>query len=115
MRKQAEDYGLVMSDEAVKASDDFGDSVALMQQTLTGMKNRMMGEFLPSLTLVTDGLAKLFTGDTSGLNSINDGIGQFVDKISQAIPQIIKVGGSILQALATAIMENMPLLVTTLS
>ena len=42
MRKQAEDYGLVMSDEAVKASDDFGDSVALMQQTLTGMKNRMM-------------------------------------------------------------------------
>jgi len=112
MRKQAEDYGLVMSDEAVKASDDFGDSVALMQQTLTGMKNRMMGEFLPALTLVTDGLALLFTGDTSGLAGINKGIGQFVDKIAQAIPQIIKVGGSILQALATAIMENMPLLVT---
>lgn len=112
MRKQAEDYGLVMSDEAVAASDAFGDSVSLMQQTLTGMKNRMMGEFLPSLTLVTDGLAKLFTGDTSGLDGINKGIGQFVDKIAQAIPQIIKVGGSILQALATAIMQNMPLLVT---
>jgi hypothetical protein len=112
MRKQAEDYGLVMSDEAIAASDAFGDSVALMQQTLTGMKNRMMGEFLPSLTLVTDGLAKLFTGDTSGLDSINKGIGQFVDKISQAMPQIIEVGGSILQALATAIMQNMPLLVT---
>jgi hypothetical protein len=112
MRKQAEDYGLVMSDEAIAASDAFGDSVSLMQQTLTGMKNRMMGEFLPSLTLVTDGLAKLFTGDTSGLDSINKGIGQFVDKISQAMPQIIEVGGSILQALATAIMQNMPLLVT---
>ena len=112
MRKQAEDYGLVMSDEAVKASDDFGDSVSLMLQTLTGMKNRMMGEFLPSLTLVTDGLAKLFTGDMSGLDSINEGIGQFADKIAQAIPQIIEVGGSILQALATAIMDNMPLLVT---
>lgn len=112
MRKQAEDYGLVMSDEAVKASDDFGDSVSLMQQTLTGMKNRMMGEFLPALTLVTDGLAKLFTGDTSGLDGINQGIGQFVDKISQAIPQIIEIGGSIIQALASAIMQNMPLLVT---
>ena len=111
MRKQAEDYGLVMSDEAVKASDDFGDSVSLMQQTLTGMKNRMMGEFLPALTMVTDGLAKLFTGDMSGLDSINKGIGGFVDKIAEAIPQIIKVGGSILQALATAIMDNMPLLV----
>ena len=112
MRKQAEDYGLVMSDEAVKASDDFGDSVSLMQQTLTGMKNRMMGEFLPSLTLVTDGLAKLFTGDMSGLEGINEGIGQFVDKISQAIPQIIEVGGSIIQALVSALMQNMPLLVT---
>jgi hypothetical protein len=112
MRKQAEDYGLVMSDEAVKASDDFGDSVALMQQTLTGMKNRMTGEFLPSLTLVTDGLAKLFTGDTSGLDSISDGIGGFVDKIAQAIPQIIEVGGSIIQALVSALVQNMPLLVT---
>ena len=112
MRKQAEDYGIVMSDEAVKASDDFGDSVSLMQQTLTGMKNRMMGEFLPSLTLVTDGLAKLFTGDMSGLQGINQGIGQFVDKISQAIPQIIEVGGSIIQALISALMQNMPLLVT---
>jgi hypothetical protein len=112
MRKQAEDYGLVMSDESVKASDDFGDSVSLMQQTLTGMKNRMMSEFLPSLTLVTDGLAKLFTGDTSGLDSINDGISGFVDKIAQAIPQIIEVGGSIIQSLVSALMQNMPLLVT---
>lgn len=112
MRKQAEDYGLVMSDEAVKASDDFGDSVSLMQQTLTGMKNRMMGEFLPALTLVTNGLAKLFTGDMSGLDSINKGIGGFVDKIAEAIPQIIEVGGSIIQALVSALMQNMPLLVT---
>ena len=112
MRKQAEDYGLVMSDEAVAASDAFGDSVSLMKQTLTGLKNRMMADFLPALTQVTDGLALLFTGDTSGLDGINKGISQFVDKIAQAIPQIISIGGSILQALATAIMDNMPLLVT---
>ena len=112
MRKQAEDYGLVMSDEAIAASDAFGDSVSLMQQTLTGMKNRMMGEFLPALTEVTDGLALLFTGDTSGLDKINKGISGFADKIAKAIPQIIEIGGSIVQTLATAIMNNMPLLVT---
>lgn len=111
MRKQAEDYGLVMSDEAVKASDDFGDSVSLMQQTLTGMKNRMIGDFLPSLTLVTDGLAKLFTGDTNGLDGINQGLSDFVGKIAEATPQIVEVGGSILQALATAIITNLPMLV----
>lgn len=113
MRKQAEDYGLVMSDEAIAASDAFGDSVSLMKQTLTGMKNRMMGDFLPSLTQVTDGLAKLFTGDTSGLDSINQGITGFVNKIAEALPQVISIGGSILQTLATAIMNNMPMLITT--
>ena len=113
MRKQAEDYGLVMSDEAVKASDDFGDSVSLMQQTLTGMKNRMMGEFLPSLTLVTDGLAKLFTGDMSGLEGINQGMKRFFDQIAQAMPQIIELGGSLLTALAGSIIQNLPLLVDT--
>lgn len=113
MKKQAEDYGLIMSDSAVAASDAFGDSVSLMQQTLTGMKNRMISEFLPALTQVTDGLALLFTGDTSGLDGINSGLGEFVNKISEAIPQIMTVGGSILQALASAIMSNMPLLVTS--
>jgi len=113
MRKQAEDYGLVMSDEAIAASDAFGDSVSLMQQTLTGMKNRMMGEFLPSLTLVTDGLAKLFTGDTSGLDGINQGIGEFVNKISETMPKILEIGGSILGGLADSIIANLPLLVTT--
>lgn len=112
LKKQAEDYGLIMSQDAVNASVKFGDSVDLMKQTLTGLKNRMMSEFLPALTLVTDGLAKLFTGDMSGLDSINEGIGGFVDKIAQAIPQIIEVGGSIIQSLVSALMQNMPLLVT---
>lgn len=113
MRKQAEDYGLVMSDESVAASDAFGDSASLMEQTLNGMKNRMMGEFLPSLTLVTDGLAKLFTGDMSGLDSINQGINDFVNKIIEAMPKILEIGGSILGGLAESIIENLPLLVST--
>ena len=113
LKKQAEDYGLILSQDAVNASVKFGDSVDLMQQTLGGMKNRMMSEFLPALTNVTDGLALLFTGDMSGLDDINDGITEFVDKIADAIPQIVEIGGSILQTLATAIMNNMPILVTT--
>ncbi|NCC84023.1 MAG: hypothetical protein EOM03_07840 [Clostridia bacterium] len=113
LKKQAEDYGLIMSQDAVNASVKFRDSVSLMQQTLTGMKNRMMSEFLPSLTEVTDGLALLFTGDMSGLDSINSGISNFVDKISEAIPQIVEVAGSLLQTFATAIMDNLPLLVET--
>lgn len=115
MRKQAEDYGMVMSDDAVKASGEFADSIATMQGAMTGLKNRMMAEFLPSLTKVTDGLTVLFTGDTSGIDSINEGIGEFVDEISSAIPQIMEIGGSILGSLAQAIMDNLPTLIAAAS
>lgn len=107
----AEKYGMVMSDEAVKASASFKDSVTTMSMTMQGMRNRMMGEFLPALTEVTDGLALLFTGDMSGLEQVEEGITGFIDKLSEVIPQIMEVGGSIVTSLLTAIISNLPKLV----
>lgn len=104
----AEKYGMVMSDEAIKASASFKDSVTTMSMTMQGMRNRMMGEFLPALTQVTDGLALLFTGDMSGLEQVEEGITGFIDKLSEVIPQIMEVGGSIVTSLLTAVISNLP-------
>ena len=109
--KIAETYGMVMPDAAVKAGAAFKDSVTTMQMTFTGMKNRMMGEFLPALTQVTDGLAKLFAGDMSGTEELSNGVSEMVNKISEVVPKIMEVGGSILEALATAILDNLPTLI----
>lgn len=113
LRKQAHEYGMVMSDESVKASAAFQDSLNVMQQTLNGLKNKTFAEFLPALTQVTDGLGKLFAGDMSGLDDINAGIQSFVDTLSSAIPQILEIGMSILKALAEAIIQNLPMLIET--
>lgn len=113
LKKQAEDYGLVMSDEAVAASAAFCDSMNLMQQTMKGMKNRMMAEFLPSLTKVTDGLALLFTGDTSGVDAINEGINEILEKVDEIMPKVLEVGGSILSNLAGVLLENLPTIIDT--
>lgn len=113
LKKQAEDYGLVMSDEAVAASAAFCDSMNLMQQTMKGMKNRMMAEFLPSLTKVTDGLALLFTGDTSGVDAINEGINEILGKVDEIMPKVLEVGGSIISNLAGVLLENLPTIIDT--
>lgn len=113
LKKQAEDYGLVMSDEAVAASAAFCDSMNLMQQTMKGMKNRMMAEFLPSLTKVTDGLALLFTGDTSGVDAINEGINEILEKVDEIMPKVLEVGGSIIENLAGVLLENLPKIIDT--
>lgn len=107
----AEKYGMVMSDDAVKASANFEDSLTTMSMTMDGLRNRMSAEFLPALTQVTDGLALLFTGDMSGLEQIEEGIQGIVDKISTVLPKIMEVGGSIVSSLATAVINNLPTLV----
>lgn len=107
----AEKYGMVMSDKAVKASAAFKDSLTTLSMTFQGLKNRMMGEFLPSLTNVTDGLAKLFAGDKSGLEDIENGIAGIGSKLKEILPTMLEIGVSILESLAKSIIEALPDLV----
>lgn len=105
-------YGMVMPDSAVKASAAFEDSLTTMQMTMTGLKNRMMGEFLPAFTQVTDGLALLFTGDLSGIDDINNGIDEILNTISSAMPTLLEAGGRIIESLVMGIIENLPKMAT---
>lgn len=109
----AEKYGMVMPEETVKASAAFKDSVTTMQMTMTGLKNRMMGEFLPAFTQVTDGLALLFTGDMSGMDDIEAGLDGIIGKIDQMLPKVMEIGGEIIQTIAMSIIEDLPELTTS--
>ena len=109
--EQAEKYGMVMPDSAVKASAAFEDSVTTMKMTMQGLRNRMMGDFLPAITQVTDGLGKLFAGDMSGADDVAKGIENVITKMSDLMPKIIEVGGKVIRALADAILKNIPKLI----
>jgi len=111
--QMAEDYGMVMSDEMVAASANFTDSMTTLTGTLTGVKNNMIGQFLPACTSVTDGLAKVFSGDMSGMEDINAGISEFVDQVDTLLPQVLEIGGGIIAALADAIIQHLPDLMQT--
>lgn len=111
----AERYGLVMSEKAVKGSAEFEDSLTTLRGVITGLRNKFIGEFYPSLTLVTDGLSKMFSGvDTSGgLKSIDTGIKQFSEKLNQILPHVQEVGGKILSTLGQAIATNLPTILSS--
>ena len=102
----AEKYGMVMSDAAVKASADFTDSVTTMQMTMTGLKNRMMSEFLPAATQITDGLGKIFAGDMSGADDVAQGIIGIANKIGEMAPVIWEAAKRIGGQLIEGIMSN---------
>lgn len=92
----AKRYGLVMSDEAVKASADFKDSLTTLDGALRGAKNAMMAEFLPSVTQMSDGLAMIVAGDIDqGIQSISDGLTTMLGKLQEALPKFLENGGKI--------------------
>lgn len=101
--------GFVMSDEQVKASAAYGDSLDNLTKTFGGLKNSLFSQFMPSLTTVMDGLTEIFGGDSEkGIGLISDGIDQLVTDISDKLPQFIDVGMEILMAIVDAIIDNLP-------
>ena len=115
MRQQVHDLGGVMSNDAVKAAAAYKDSLQNMQTAISGLKNKLAGDLLPSVTTVMDGLTLLFSGgDTDeAIEMIGEGIDQLCEKLEELIPQVMEIGGQILMKLAEAIIENLPTLIDT--
>ena len=105
MKDQVHELGGVMSDDAVKAGAAFQDSLQNLKTSLTGAKNNLMGEFLPSLTTVMDGLTALFSGDESGIGKIKQGIEDFAKSLSEKLPTVLKTVGGIAESLIGALPE----------
>lgn len=111
MKQQVHDLGGVMSDEAVKAGASYQDSLQNLRTVLGGLKNNLMGEFLPSITSVMDGLTALFSGDESGIGKIQEGIESFASKLNERLPSVIQT----ISGVAESLVSSLPSLFETLA
>ncbi len=111
MRDRVHELGGVMSDEAVKNSAAFQDSLQDLQTSFTGVKNSVMSEMLPSFTSVMDGLASLVVGEEGAKEKITAGIQGIVSNITEAMPQLV----SGFSTLAEALLEVAPELISALA
>lgn len=119
---ECENYGMVMSDEAVEASAAFQDSLTKLQGTMTGLKNNIVGEMLPGIQLVMDGLSDLAVGNEQAGEEIKSGVESVIGAIQGLIPQAVELlsmiaaavlssAPSIIQALAQGVIDSMPILI----
>ena len=106
--KMAEEYGMVLSDDAVVAAADFCDAQTTMQGAITGFKNKVAAQFLPAATDVVNGIAKMFSGDTSGFDDIKNGIGKIATDIVGKIPEFLDAGGRLIGGLIEGLIARLP-------
>ncbi len=109
---KANDLGMVMSDDGVKASATFQDSLTSLKGTMQGVKNNIMAQFLPGLSSIADGLADVLGG--KGADKLSQGITQLLGELKSKAPDVLstitQVGTTVIQGLG----PMLPSLVSTI-
>lgn len=115
---EAHEVGYVMSDDMVESFGDLDDNMVRLSNGAQAAKQAMGTVLLPILTQLSgEGVSLLndFTnavletnGDIDQLGSVIDEmLPQALDLINEYLPMVIEVGGSIIETLAQAIIDNL--------
>ena len=135
MMQQVHDLGGVMSDDAVKASAAYQDSLQNVKTAISGVGRNIGTSFMPAITEMMDGFSALITGNDDAIEGLESGFQKFIenaektaDKIADAadklipividtiaknLPKLVNSAMRIVKTLAEAILKNLPLLITT--
>lgn len=117
MKDRVHELNGVLSDESVKAGAAFQDQLQDMQTSFQSIGRNLISEFLPGITTAMSGLTDIFKGgffnQLKGQGEINKGIDEILTQITNKIPEIMKIGSTIILALANSLISNLPSLITT--
>jgi hypothetical protein len=112
MKDRLHELGGVMSDEDVKAAAAFQDSLQDMTTGFEALQRNLVSGFMPSLTSVMDGVSDIFAGDTDkGLENISAGVEGLIGNITDLVPKLLSIGGSLVGTLAQSVLDNLPTLI----
>lgn len=120
---QLSELGGIMSDDAVANSAAFEDAMTNLHTAFSGFANGILSEALPGMTLFSEGLAGLVSGQEGAAEQMAEGVTQIVDAVVQGIPlfmdAVVQIGAALLEqaptiieSLVNGIVANGPQLMT---
>lgn len=108
LRQQLHEMGGVMSDEAVKNAAAYEDSLQNMQTAITGIKNGIASNFIPSITTVMDGITGILSGSEDGIETVKSGIEQFASAVTDSVDDIKNRLSGIMEPLLSGLESLIP-------
>ena len=121
--KQAEEAGIILSQEQLDSLNGVADAVDTLKATATGAGRLFVTQFAEPLSsgieTVTELVSRLSTAFAEGgFDALADEIGNVLtdalDYISNALPRVMEVGTKIVLTLANSILQSLPSLITSL-
>lgn len=110
-KQAAEDLGMVMSEDMIKAGDDFGDMLDNVKGMMAGLGNQIGSQLLPSMTQGLDAFIGFVQGTEGAEEKLQGAMDGMVSAITEIIPQFVEKGAGILLALVEGIVTALPSLV----
>ena len=107
------DLGAYMDEDAIAASDNYQDTMTDLQDSIKGMKMRVISDFLPGITSVMDGLAKVFSGK-GGVGEIQDGLKSIIDNLAALAPKLLPIAQTLISSLISGFAPMLPSLVSAI-
>lgn len=128
MRAEAHDLGLVLSEDTLNASVAFNDSLTTLKGAVTGIAGNLMGELMPGLQGVTDGLVGFVSGSMSAEEAttmMSEGVQSLLETVTtmltEGIPMLLEMAVQLFMAIVdalptvtTALAEALPNIITTI-
>lgn len=110
LKKRAHELGVVMSDEMLKSAENAQDSLTDFNASIKGIKQNIVGAFLPSISGVVNGLTDIFSGSdvNGGLQKIEKNVGDIAKNLISRAPEFAKTAGVIISAILSAVSGSMP-------
>lgn len=85
---EAERYGMVIGEDAVKASADFQDSITKLKKTAGGLAKGLVSEFMPGISTLANGFSDMVAGVDGADEKVQEGITQIGDALTNTLPKI---------------------------
>lgn len=101
------ELGAYMDEDAIAASDNYQDTMQDLQDSISGLKTRVITDFLPGMTSVMSGLSKVFSGK-GGVDEIQSGLQAVIGKITSLAPQFLPVAQTIITSLISGFGPMIP-------
>lgn len=108
MRQQLHDLGAIMDTDAIEASAAYKDSLQDMKAAISGVKNGIIGDFLPPMIQMMNSLTQLATGNEAAIEGLTLGAKRFVTTAEKNAKKVVKIVEKILPVIGKALEKATP-------
>lgn len=99
---------------AREAQAKMDESLGKLGESVSNVKTRLMGEFLPGIASVAEGLAGMLSGTEGAQEQFSTAIGGLINTAVASLPEFLNFGIQILSSILMGIVQNIPTLVAAI-